>query len=208
MSTIGQQVAEQVIRITNEVSTQATQIEEIMTLLEGKTYDSTSLQPKVVTPTVVTQTITPDNGYEGLSAVTVNGDSDLVAENIKSGVNIFGVAGTYAGGESVETCSVTISYTNASQTLCSYTTYNDGDFDYIVDSEITSDTTLNNVMCNSFFIVAFKTSAALPRITKSDNVELCKEFYTTDDSFRNMFFRITSSAAATIQVSFLATEPT
>lgn len=33
--------------------------------------------------------------YDGLSQVTVNGDNDLIADNIKSGVEIFGVTGTY-----------------------------------------------------------------------------------------------------------------
>lgn len=56
-----------------------------------------SLQQKTVTPSATQQTVTPDPDYNGLSQVTVDGDSNLKASNIKSGVSIFGVTGTYEG---------------------------------------------------------------------------------------------------------------
>lgn len=68
-------------------------------------------QTKTATPSAASQDITPDSG-KFLSKVTVGGDSNLVAGNIKSGVSIFGVAGSYEGsgggtGGGVETCSLT-----------------------------------------------------------------------------------------------------
>ena len=60
-------------------------------------------QSKSVTPKASSQTIKPDSGYNGLSQVTVNGDSDLKASNIAKGVNIFGVTGTLESGTQVAT---------------------------------------------------------------------------------------------------------
>lgn len=76
-------------------------------------------QTKTATPSLSQQTISPDSGY-ALSGVTVEPitsdlltslDSDFKAENIAEGVDMFGVAGTHAGGGggSVETCTVAFS---------------------------------------------------------------------------------------------------
>ena len=58
-----------------------------------------------VTPSTQAQSITPPAGTDGynrvnVSAVDASIDSDIVAGNIKSGVNILGVVGTYTGGGS------------------------------------------------------------------------------------------------------------
>lgn len=54
------------------------------------------LQSKTVTPGASDQVISADEGYDGLSQATISGSSNLVASNIKSGVNIFGVNGSHS----------------------------------------------------------------------------------------------------------------
>ena len=59
-----------------------------------------NLQETSVTPTTSEQEITADEGYDGLSKVTVAAvtaaiDENIVAENIKDGVTILGVTGSY-----------------------------------------------------------------------------------------------------------------
>lgn len=50
-----------------------------------------------MTPSSSTQYITAQTGYDGLSQVVVNRDSNLKSGNIKSGTSIFGILGSYAG---------------------------------------------------------------------------------------------------------------
>ena len=62
--------------------------------LSGITIHPTPSQEKTVIPTAEGFKVSPETG-KFLSAVFVDGDSDLVAENIKEGVNIFGVDGSF-----------------------------------------------------------------------------------------------------------------
>ena len=61
-------------------------------------YDKPLIEYEV-TPSKKTQTLKPDSRHSGFSKVTVNGDDNLVASNIRKGVTIFGVTGTNQGDE-------------------------------------------------------------------------------------------------------------
>lgn len=90
-------IASQIDRINGEVSSQSTIIDEISTILDSKAGSNPKLQEKTVMPTAVQQEVVPDTEYDGLSKVTVNGDANLISENIKEGISIFGVLGNHKG---------------------------------------------------------------------------------------------------------------
>lgn len=62
---------------------------------------SANLQSKSILPASLPYTANPDSGYDGFSTLTVQKPSALLAANIKSGISLFGVSGTYEGDSAV-----------------------------------------------------------------------------------------------------------
>ena len=83
---------------------------------KSATKQLTTQAAKTVTPSTSPQTAVASGRYT-TGAVTVAGDSNLVAENIAEGVSIFGVTGTHSGGGSsgsgsMNTNSITLIYSD------------------------------------------------------------------------------------------------
>ena len=74
--------------------TQTVLADEGYTGLSAVEVAPVSLQSKSVVPSTEDNYVEPDDGYVGLSAVHVSGDVNLVPENIRKGVTVFGVRGT------------------------------------------------------------------------------------------------------------------
>lgn len=88
--------------IQNNIESLQYILESVNTLPDQSNAAEVNLQNKTITPNAGGQVVYPDSGYTGLSQVTINGDSDLIASNIRSGKNIFGVNGTMTEGVTVQ----------------------------------------------------------------------------------------------------------
>ena len=113
------------------------------------------LQSKTVSPSTSVQTVTPDTGYDGLSQVTVKGDANLKAENIKSGVSIFGVAGSYegsssGGGVNIKTTTVSIEGDSVDYVQLKYVKLTENGLELANDD---SGASVENVVCNTYMML-------------------------------------------------------
>lgn len=91
---------------------------------------------RTITPSTSTQTAVASGRYT-TGNVTVAGSANLVPENIKSGVNIFGVTGTFEGG-TPETETVNGSITAGGKNGAGSVYYCDGSSDSFLSVNISS----------------------------------------------------------------------
>ena len=73
-----------------------------------------SLDAATYTPTITNQVIVGQQFLQG--SQTILGDTNLVADNIKNGVSIFGIEGTYSGGSTIVRTTLFENITNAVNT--------------------------------------------------------------------------------------------
>ena len=137
---------------TGLITASATQTEGYVSAgTESTTKQLTTQAGKTITPTTSNQTAVASGRYT-TGAITVKGDSNLVAGNIKKGVSIFGVTGTYegSGGAGIATCNVTITFgASVGGVRVVATTFASGAFGTFNQYKSSGTFTLENVVCGS-----------------------------------------------------------
>lgn len=180
----------------DEVVSQSELIEDIIAALEGKAIAEPKLQDKTVVPSAVTQTITADSGYDGMSSVMVYGDSNLLAENIAAGKTIFGIVGTASSGGDVGKCTAIISTNTSFAVIYSLVDKNNN-----VSTTWTTESTTNHTI-----ITASNSYIFVPVISTIPgyNISGQAEFITTLSGYsahRTMVFKITAADGETVTIT-------
>lgn len=160
--TMGTSAMVDTLRIENSnfntnLSTQNDLLAQIQTALESASKPSPTLQSKSVTPSYLQQYISADSGYDGLSGVTVAGDTNLVPENIMSGVSIFGVEGSHSGGSgrAIETCTVTLKASNMEMRKFFTTIFdqNSNRLSHFSQLNVPNPYVISNVVCGTILVL-------------------------------------------------------
>lgn len=118
------ELVEEEITIKSTTSTQTITPSGTATGITKVTVNPVVYQSKTVSPLLETQTIRASSGFDALSSVTVKPidveylkeqDADLTESNIKKGVNILGITGTYEPEPDIR--AITINPSESTQTI-------------------------------------------------------------------------------------------
>lgn len=92
-----------------------------MTLPTSASTSSSGTAKLTITPTTSNRYLNIPTGYNGTASYyTISGDSNLLAANIKSGVSIFGVAGSYTAPAGLDTSDATATAADILDTKTAY----------------------------------------------------------------------------------------
>lgn len=150
-----------------------------------------SLQSKSVTPTTSQQTVQADQAYDGLDTVTVAAvtaaiDADIVAGNIKSGVNILGVTGNYTG-DSATVATTTKAVGNSNVSSLAFTVSGKPKMFAVQLSLASSGSYLTNSSTSTYLVSAVISDGTNVYTTacryNSSGTRAAREYYYTSGSF-------------------------
>ena len=140
---------------------------------------------RTITPSTSTQTAVASGRYT-TGNVTVAGSANLVPENIKSGVNIFGVTGTFEGG-TPETETVNGSITAGGKNGSGTVYYCDGSSDSFLSVYVNPRDSENISVQKNSIIGVFKGSDSSMSVSGGAQNITSGIYYVTGDFTLNFF---------------------
>lgn len=156
------------------------------------TEQLTTQAAKTVTPSTSAQTAVASGVYT-TGAVTVEGDTNLKAENIAEGISIFGVNGTHSGGgASVETCTVSLM---AAMYRYYCIVYQDGVITTVAG--FGGQPTIVNVVCGSVMTI----EAISGEASTFNGCTVLKEIYDSGNYYYVYVVRIDASAGGQVTIA-------
>ena len=131
---------------------------------------------KTITPSATSQ-IAVSSGYYTGGDITVAGDSNLVADNIKSGVSIFGVSGNYAGSGSSDSGDTSIDgLIDGTLTSCAndrVTTIRNYAFYYCSSLTTVSFPVATSIGSSAFYYCRSLTTVSFPKVSIIGSSAFC-----------------------------------
>lgn len=174
-----------------------------------------ALQEKSVTPTQSVQSVTADNGYDGLKKVTV--DAIPSSYIVPSGTKAITQNGTHdvkqyasvnvnvpASGGSIDTCTLTVTLANNGMSAINkllLTKVVNGKIVFSEDEKPgMGESKTFTVPCNSF-VFMYGTGGGRPTATCSDNVTQIDTYYYSDTLF---YFKMPSESGSIATIDFIS----
>ena len=158
-----EEILQSIVDGTEYTKQPQSRIAALLLELKAKIEAGGNYEAKTITPDFSNGDVTvlPGENYDALSSVTINKDADLIAENIKKDVDVFGIVGTLEAGG--------------------------GDLDALIDRSITSiENNVSTIGDYAFYYCTNLTSASFPNATSIGTYAFYNCRYLTNISFPNV----------------------
>lgn len=180
-----------------------------MTLPTAVATSSSGTSKLTITPTTAARYLNIPTGYNGTASYyTISGDSNLTAANIRSGVSIFGVTGTYtgsgSGGTTINNQNKTVNPSTSQQIITAdsgYTGLGTVTVNAMTTGTVTSPSTISGttatVSTGTNTLTLTKTVSVTPNVTTAGYINSG----TAGNASVSLTASVTTKAATTYNVS-------
>ena len=180
-----EEILQSIVDGTEYTKQPQSRIAALLLELKAKIEAGGNYEAKTITPDFSNGDVTvlPGENYDALSSVTINKDADLIAENIKKDVDVFGIVGTLEAGGGDLDALIDRSITSIENNVSTI-----GDYAFYYCTNLTSASFPNatSIGTYAFFYCTNLTSASFPNATSIGTYAFYNCRYLTNISFPNV----------------------